>query len=59
MRIGQKTKETLDDVSIASKKVATTTELATIALVAVCVVSLLALGVGMAALSRAGGAHAA
>lgn len=58
MRIGQKTKETLTDVSTASKKVVTTTELASIALVAVCVVSLLALGVGMTALARTGGTRA-
>lgn len=53
MRIGQKTKETLTDVSTAANKVTSTTEIATVALVAVCVVSLLALGVGMAALTRA------
>lgn len=42
----------MTDVSSASKKVVETTEWATVALIAVAAVSVLALGVGIAALSR-------
>lgn len=47
-------RETLDDVSEASKKVVATTEWATVALIAVSAVSLLALGLATAAYIRAG-----
>lgn len=42
----------MTDVSDASKKVVETTEWATVALIAVAAVSVLALGVGLVALSR-------
>jgi len=45
-------KETLTDVSDASKKVIETTNWATVALISVAAVSVLALGVGLIALSR-------
>jgi hypothetical protein len=47
-------RETLTDVQTASKKVIETTEWATVALVAVSAVSLLALGIATAAYIRAG-----
>lgn len=47
-------RSTLDDVSEASKKIVATTEWATVALVAVAAVSLLALGIATAAYVRAG-----
>jgi hypothetical protein len=54
MNIRQKAKNTMDDVSDASKKVVETANWSTVALIAVAAVSVLALGVGIAALSRAG-----
>lgn len=54
MNIRAKARETLTDVSDASKKVVETTNWATIALVAVAAVSVLALGVGLVAISRSG-----
>lgn len=45
----------MTDVSDASKKVIETTEWATIALIAVAAVAVLALGVGVTALARTGG----
>jgi hypothetical protein len=47
-------KATLDDVSAASRQVVATTEWATVALIAVAAVSVLALGIGVAAYVRAG-----
>lgn len=47
-------RDTLADVQTASKKVVETTEWATIALIAVSAVSLLALGIATAAYVRAG-----
>lgn len=52
MNIRAKAKETLTDVSDASKKVVETTNWATVALIAVAAVSVLALGVGVVALAR-------
>jgi hypothetical protein len=54
MNIRQKAKNTMDDVSDASKKVVETANWSTVALIAVAAVSVLALGVGLAALARAG-----
>ena len=54
MNIRQKAKNTMDDVSDASKKVVETANWSTVALIAVAAVSVLALGVGIAALTRAG-----
>jgi hypothetical protein len=47
-------KETLQDVQVASQRVVATTEWATVALIAVSAVSLLALGIATAAYIRAG-----
>lgn len=47
-------KDTLDDVQTASRKVIETTEWATVALIAVSAVSLLALTIATAAYIRAG-----
>lgn len=47
-------RETLEDVQTASKKVIETTEWATVALIAVSAVSVLALGIATAAYIRAG-----
>lgn len=52
MGIRQKAKETMTDVSDASKKVVETTNWATVALIAVAAVSVLALGVGVVAITR-------
>lgn len=52
-----KAKDTLDDVSDASKKVVETTNWATVALVAVAALSLIGLTVGVVALSRSTRAH--
>jgi hypothetical protein len=54
MGIRDKAKQTMTDVSDASKKVVETTNWATVALIAVAAVSLLALGVGVVAISRSG-----
>jgi hypothetical protein len=47
-------KDTLEDVQEASRRVVATTEWATVALIAVSAVSLLALGIATAAYIRAG-----
>lgn len=47
-------RDTLDEVSAASRRVVETTEWATVALIAVSAVSLLALGIATAAYIRAG-----
>lgn len=52
MRLGSKAKETLDDVSTASKKVVETTEFATIALIAVAGVAVFALILAVCALQK-------
>lgn len=52
MNLRKKAQETLDDVADASRQVVDTTEWATIALVAVAAVSLLALGVAVTALNE-------
>lgn len=57
MKIRTKASETLDDVTAASRKVVETTEWATVALIAVAAVSVLALGVACVALSRTGAAR--
>jgi len=54
MKITSKARQTLDDVSDASRTVIGTAEWATVALVAVAMVSVLALGVATVALHRAG-----
>lgn len=54
MGIRDKAKQTMTDVSDASKKVVETTNWATVALIAVAAVSVLALGVGVAAITRSG-----
>jgi hypothetical protein len=61
MNLRSKTKETLDsakgamdEVTVASRRVVETTEWATVALICVSAVSLLALGIGVAAYIRAG-----
>ena len=54
MKLRSQAKETLDDVSVASRRVVETTEWATVALIAVAAVSLFALGIGTAAYIRAG-----
>lgn len=54
MKLRSRAKETLDDVSHASKKVVETTEFATIALIAVAGVSILALIIAIRALNKAG-----
>ena len=51
--IRRKAHETLDQVSTAAVRVTTTSELATIALLAVAAVSVLALGVAVIALATA------
>jgi cell division protein FtsX len=54
MNLRRHAKEALDDVSSASKKIVTSTEWATVALVAVATVSILALGIGLIALHKVG-----
>lgn len=54
LKLRSRAKETLDDVSTASKKVVETTEFATIALIAVAGVSILALFIAIRALNKAG-----
>lgn len=54
MNLRRHAKEALDDVSSASKKIVTSTEWAAVALVAVATVSILALGIGLIALHKAG-----
>lgn len=54
MNLRRQARETLDDVSDASKKIVSSTEWATVALVAVAAVSILALGIGIVALHRTG-----
>lgn len=56
MNLRKRAKDTLDDVSDASRQVVDSTQWATVALVAVAAVSVLALAVGIVALadSRAG-----
>lgn len=51
MNLRKKAKETLSDVSDAAERVVDSTEWATIALVAVAAVSLLALGIAITALT--------
>lgn len=58
MNLRTKAKETLNDVSTAAEKVVETAGWSTVALVAVAAVAMLALGVGVIALSRSG-SHAA
>lgn len=53
MRLFPLTKQTLGEVSDASKTVINTSEWATVALIAVAAVSLLALGIGIIALGKA------
>lgn len=57
MNLRKRAKETLEDVSDASKKVVDSTEWATIALVAVAAVSLLALAVSLGVLSTLSAEH--
>lgn len=52
MRITRQARETLDDVQTASQQVVTTTEYATVALMAVAAVSLVALLAACVALGR-------
>jgi CHASE3 domain sensor protein len=52
MKLTRQARETLEDVSDASRTVINTTEWATVALVAVAAVSLLALGLAVLALHR-------
>jgi hypothetical protein len=52
----EKASGTLEDVSTASKKVVTSTEWATIALVAVAALSVVALAIGVIALGKASNA---
>lgn len=54
LNLRRQASETMTDVSDAAKKTITTTEWATVALVAVAGVSLLALAVALVALSRSG-----
>jgi hypothetical protein len=54
MGLREKAKTTMTDVSDASKKVVETTNWATVALIAVAAVSVLALGVGVVAITKAG-----
>lgn len=56
LKLTRQAKETLEDVSTASKSVVVTTEWATVALIAVAAVSLLALTVAIVALNRSGNA---
>lgn len=53
MNLRRQAKETLEDVTTASRRVVDSTEWATVALVSVSAVSVLALVVAVAALSRA------
>lgn len=55
MNLRREAKKTLDDVTTASKSVVESTEWATVALVSVAAVSLLALAIATAALVRVGG----
>lgn len=54
MNLRNQAKDTLDDVTEASRRVVETTEWAAVALIAVAAVSLFALGIGTAAYIRAG-----
>ena len=54
MKLRSQASQALEDVSGASRRVVETTEWATVALIAVSAVSLLALGIGTAAYIRAG-----
>lgn len=52
MKLTDRAHKTMTDVSEASKTVISTTEWATIALIAVTMVSVMALGIGITALTR-------
>lgn len=52
MTIRKQARETMTDVSDASKKIVASTEWATVALIAVAAVSLFALSIGIIALNR-------
>lgn len=52
MNLRRRAHATLEDVSDASKKVIETTEFGTVALIAVSAVAILALGIGIYALTR-------
>jgi hypothetical protein len=52
MNLRKKAKDTLEDVSDASRQVIDSTQWATVALVAVAAVAVLALGVGLVALAE-------
>lgn len=52
MKITSRLKKTAEDLSDASKEVVTTSQAATIALVAVAALAILALGIGLVALSE-------
>lgn len=54
MNLRRKAKETLDDVSDASRKIVASTGWATVALIAVATVSILALGIGIYAIHKTG-----
>lgn len=54
MKITRQAKETLEDVSTASRRVVETSEWAAVALIAVAAVSLLALTIAVVALNRSG-----
>lgn len=54
LTISKKARETMEDVSTASRRVVETSEWATVALIAVAAVSLLALTVAVVALAKAG-----
>ena len=57
MNLRRQAREALEDVSDASKKIVTSTEWATVALIAVATVSILALGIGIIAIHKAGKKH--
>lgn len=54
-KLRDQARDTLDDMSNASSQVIETTSWATVALIAVAAVSILALGIGIAALGRTNG----
>jgi hypothetical protein len=52
MKLGRQIKKTAEDVSHASQEVVTTSQTASVALVAVAALAILALGIGLIALSE-------
>lgn len=52
MKFSSRIKRTVEDVSEASKEVVTTSQVASVALIAVAAVAILALGIGLVALSE-------